>query len=48
LALLSGVGITGYVLHVSPSSNQAFEIWKYFAGIITGIIGFLFGKGSKP
>lgn len=42
MGLLIGAIVTGLMLY---SGNQApYEIWKYLTPIITGALGFLFGK----
>jgi hypothetical protein len=44
--LLAGL-ITGVFLCIDPKNQSTFEIWKYTGPIITGALGFIFGRGSK-
>jgi hypothetical protein len=44
--VLAGI-ITSVFLYIDPKSQNTFEIWKYIGPIITGALGFIFGRGSK-
>ncbi|EGR0722828.1 hypothetical protein QPB21_004683 [Vibrio alginolyticus] len=44
LGLLTGLIITGGMLY--GAKNNPYEIWQYVSPIITGALGFIFGKGK--
>lgn len=44
LGLLTGLVISGGMIYAAKSNP--YEIWKYVSPLITGALGFIFGKGS--
>ena len=45
LGLLTGLAITGGMIYADK--QNPYEIWKYVSPIITGALGFIFGRSSS-